>query len=135
MRLSPDERSQLRDNLADVVWIWALRLVDSGAVAAPPESTDPLAEPARAAAQLARLAAMEEIRDCLTGMAARAAEDAALYGAGYPELGEAVGISRQAARKRWPSAARIIRDRRPRRRRDVDEAITRFKTEITDGWY
>jgi hypothetical protein len=135
MRLTPDERSQLRDNLADVVWIWALRLVDSGAVASPPASVDPAAEPARAAAQLARLAALEEIRACLTDLADRAADDAARYGAGYPELGEAVGISRQAARKRWPSVARIIRDRRPRRRRDVDEAISRFKTDITDGWY
>ena len=110
-------------------------MVDSGAVAAPPASADPSAEPVRAAAQLARLAAMEEIRACLDDLAARAAEDAARYGAGYPELGEAVGVSRQAARKRWPSAARVIKDRRPQRRRDVEEAISRFKTDITDGAY
>jgi hypothetical protein len=135
MRLSPDERSLLRDNLSDVVWMWALRLMDSGAVPGPPRSAGPTDEPTRAAGELARLAAMEEIRLCLAELAARAADEAALYGAGYPELGEAVGISRQAARKRWPAAGRIIRGRRRRPRRDLDEAITRFKTDLTDGWY
>jgi hypothetical protein len=135
MRLSPYEQSLLGDNLSDVVWIWALRLMDSGAVQRPPATAGPTDEQTRAAGQLARLAAIEEMRRRLDEMAAHAAEEAALYGAGYPQLGEAVGIGRHAARRRWPAARRIMKGWRRRPRRDLDEAISRFKTEITDGWY
>jgi hypothetical protein len=135
MRLSEQDRAVLRDNVSDLVWIWALRLTDAGAVPQPPASAGPTDERTRACGELARLAAIEEIQRNLTELARRAAEEAALYGATYPEVGEAAGISRQAARRRWPTVARIIRWRRPPRRRDVAEEIARFKTVITDGWY
>ena len=76
MRLTPDERSLLRDNVSDVVWMWALRLMDSGAVDGPPPSAGPIDEATRAAGELARLAAMEEIRLCLGELSSRAAQEA-----------------------------------------------------------
>ena len=43
------------------------------------------------------------MRNALADLVAASAEEAVQYGAGYPELGAAIGASRQAARKRWPN--------------------------------
>jgi len=122
MRLSPEEQAMLEESLVDVVWLWALRLMGPG----PPESSgSALAadQGARCKAELARLAAMEEIGRRLAALGTRAAEEAALYGADYADLAEAVEISRAAARKRWPSVDAAVKAQRPPSRRNLDEIM------------
>ena len=43
------------------------------------------------------------MRTILADLVSASADEAVQHGAGYPELGAAVGASRQAARKRWPN--------------------------------
>lgn len=58
--------------------------------------------------QLAMLRALRAARDEAEAMNERYARGASAGGVGYPELGEAWGISRQAARKKWPGAVVAI---------------------------
>ncbi len=51
---------------------------------------------------LARLHALAHLRQAVQRCADLEAQAAALAGAGYPQLGDAWGISRQGARRRWP---------------------------------
>ncbi|MET9618452.1 hypothetical protein [Kitasatospora indigofera] len=51
---------------------------------------------------LTRLHALMHLRKAAERLADQAARDAARAGAGYPQLGQACEISRQAARQRWP---------------------------------
>ncbi|MFF4648528.1 hypothetical protein [Streptomyces sp. NPDC001380] len=55
--------------------------------------------PAEALARLHLLVHLQRAADRLVDRAAREAAEA---GAGYPQLGQACGISRQGARRRWP---------------------------------
>ena len=68
-------------------------------------------------------------------IAAEAAERAGRAGAGFPELGEAAGITRQAARKRWPTAAgtiwRVHHLRGPVGAREVVTASVRSREQAT----
>ncbi|MFG3301885.1 hypothetical protein ACGFZT_24075 [Micromonospora chersina] len=89
--LTTDERQELRRELGAVAADWAQRLDNSGVDAG-----------GSAAAALARMAAAEQMRRVLADLVSASAEEAVQHGAGYPELGAAVGASRQAARKRWP---------------------------------
>ncbi len=57
--------------------------------------------------QLSRLRVLREISTAVDELANRAACHAGAVGATYPQLGEAWGISRQAARKRWPGVVGI----------------------------
>jgi hypothetical protein len=62
-------------------------------------------EPWEADAQhdaLTRLHALTHLRKAAERLADQAAREAASAGAGYPQLGQACAISRQAARQRWP---------------------------------
>jgi hypothetical protein len=127
MRLSPDEQALLEEGLADVVWLWALRFMDHDPLATPSGSALAADQGARCKAELARLAAMEEIGRELDALRTRAAEEAALYGADYADLAEAVEISRAAARKRWPSVAAVVKARRPPSRRNIDEIMRRSR--------
>lgn len=101
--LTTDERQELRRELGAVAAEWAQRLdnsdVDAGgsaAAAQEPGSAD------RLRTHLARMAVAEQMRRVLADLMSASAEEAVQHGAGYPELGAAVGASRQAARKRWP---------------------------------
>jgi hypothetical protein len=123
MRLSPDEQVMLDESLVDIVWLWALRLMDSGPLASPSGSALAADQAARCKAELARLAAVEEIGRRLAALGTRAAEEAALYGADYADLAEAVEVSRAAARRRWPSVAAVVKARRPPSRRNLDEIM------------
>ncbi|GIJ28262.1 hypothetical protein Vqi01_34240 [Micromonospora qiuiae] len=58
---------------------------------------------------LRRLAALMAIRAAADDLATAAAFDAAKHGAMYPAIGEAAGITRQAARVRWPGLADLAR--------------------------
>lgn len=99
--LTPDERQELRRELSAVAADWAQRLNDP-AVGARSRSDHEPSHLGRMRAHLARMAAGEQMRRLLADLVAADAEAAVRYGAGYPELGAAVGATRQAARKRWP---------------------------------
>ncbi|MFC8617190.1 hypothetical protein ACFT9M_12330 [Micromonospora purpureochromogenes] len=99
--LTPDERQELRRELSAVIAHWAQRLNDVDADARRREDHQPSAAQ-RMRTHLARMTAGEQMRSLLADLVSANAEEAVQYGAGYPELGAAVGASRQAARKRWP---------------------------------
>jgi hypothetical protein len=60
---------------------------------------------------LAALAALLEIRDSAEQLAASAALSAAQRGADYPAIGEAAGMTRQGARRKWPGLAGLSDER------------------------
>ena len=99
--LTQGERQDLRRQLGAVADEWAQRLNDSDMDARGGGVQEPShAEGMRT--HLARMAAGEQMISLLADLVSASAEEAVTYGAGYPELGAAVGVSRQAARKRWP---------------------------------
>ncbi|MFF9909349.1 hypothetical protein [Streptomyces sp. NPDC013457] len=51
---------------------------------------------------LTRLFVLEELRRAAERLQRAAAAEAASAGAGYPQIGEACGMTRQGARRRWP---------------------------------
>ncbi|MFJ9339173.1 response regulator [Streptomyces sp. NPDC101733] len=51
---------------------------------------------------LALLHVLDQIRQAAERLQRNVAQDAARAGAGYPQLGDACGITRQGARRRWP---------------------------------
>ncbi|MEH1055978.1 hypothetical protein V6U89_12290 [Micromonospora sp. CPCC 206171] len=100
--LTPEERQELGRELSAVAANWARRLNASdmdGLRRADQERS----YPERMRTHLGRMAAGEQMRRLLADFVSASAEEAVQCGAGYPELGAAVGASRQAARKRWPN--------------------------------
>ncbi|MET9497902.1 hypothetical protein [Streptomyces sp. NPDC006552] len=71
-----------------------------------PRALDPRpADDGRATAQsqaLTRLYVVWQLRSALDRLEYEAAQDAVAAGAGYPQLGRALNITRQGARNRWP---------------------------------
>ncbi|MGW1043677.1 hypothetical protein [Streptomyces sp. NPDC002547] len=59
---------------------------------------------------LATLRALRAVKDAADTAAARVASEAGHRGAGYPQLGKAWDITRQAARLRWPGAVSVINE-------------------------
>ncbi|MFI7385573.1 hypothetical protein [Streptomyces sp. NPDC049813] len=51
---------------------------------------------------LTRLYVMWQLRSALDRLEYEAAQEAVAAGAGYPQLGRAINITRQGARNRWP---------------------------------
>ncbi|WP_371673704.1 hypothetical protein OG985_42120 [Streptomyces sp. NBC_00289] len=51
---------------------------------------------------LVRLRVLADVREAARHLEDQAAHTAAASGAGYPEIGQAVSMSRQGARRRWP---------------------------------
>ncbi|EGX58145.1 hypothetical protein SZN_19265 [Streptomyces zinciresistens K42] len=51
---------------------------------------------------LACLRVLAGVKECVRDLEDEAAHAAAAHGAGYPEIGRAVDMSRQGARRRWP---------------------------------
>lgn len=100
--LTPDERQELRRELGAVAADWARRLTAAGPDARALGDHESGGEQRMLAVHLARMAAGEQMRRLLADIVSDSAEEAVQCGAGYPELGAAVGASRQAARKRWP---------------------------------
>ncbi len=109
--LTAEERNGLTDDLHRVIWTWTRRVLDL-------EPTQPPLLPGdgpdgtRLKSHLAMIALSEQVRRVAERIAASSAEEAVRLGAGYPDLGEAAGISRQAARKRWPGLEPTGRRRR-----------------------
>jgi hypothetical protein len=60
---------------------------------------------------LAALTSLLAIRDCAEQLAASAALSAAQRGADYPAIGEAAGMTRQGARRKWPGLAGLSDER------------------------
>jgi hypothetical protein len=61
---------------------------------------------------LAALTSLLAIRDSAEQLAASAALSAAQRGADYPAIGEAAGMTRQGARRKWPGLAGLSDERR-----------------------
>ncbi|MFU8874404.1 hypothetical protein [Micromonospora sp. SL4-19] len=100
--LTPDEKQELRRELGALAADWARRLTAAGADARALGDHESGDAERMLVAHLARMAAGEQMRRLLADLVSDSAEEAVQCGAGYPELGAAVGASRQAARKRWP---------------------------------
>ncbi|MFJ5530725.1 hypothetical protein [Streptomyces sp. NPDC093261] len=71
------------------------------------ETAHPPAEPIDKADEsrrhaLLRLRVLANVKQAVRRLEDQAAHAAAASGAGYPEIGQAVGMSRQGARRRWP---------------------------------
>ena len=60
---------------------------------------------------LAELTALLAIRDSAEQLAASAALSAAQHGADYPAIGDAAGMTRQGARRKWPGLAGLSDER------------------------
>ncbi|MEU4366558.1 hypothetical protein [Micromonospora chersina] len=99
--LTTDERQELRRQLAAIAMDWAQRLAGSDVDARGRADHEPSYEE-KMRAHLACMRAGEQMRHLLADVVSAGAEEAVQHGAGYPELGAAIGASRQAARKRWP---------------------------------
>ncbi|MGY5117596.1 hypothetical protein ACWC2H_17325 [Streptomyces sp. 900105755] len=83
------------------------RLVDEVTRRLAPESAHPPAELADSAREsrryaLLRLRVLTDVKQAVRHLEDQAAHAAAESGAGYPEIGQAVSMSRQGARRRWP---------------------------------
>ncbi|MFB7598819.1 hypothetical protein [Streptomyces sp. NPDC056160] len=82
------------------------RMVDELARHLAPDTVAPPAEPLDAAQSrsraLERLRVLSGVKEAVRRLEDQAALTAAASGAGYPEIGRAVSISRQGARRRWP---------------------------------
>lgn len=98
----------------DLAWVGDTLLAAARQVAgrlAPPDQTPDAWEERRA--HLAHLHALSVIQEWAATVMSGAAEAAGQAGASYADLGRAVGISKQAARKRWPEALEDPRPGRP----------------------
>jgi hypothetical protein len=110
-QLTPAEISELGEDLHRVMWTWARRRLELEPTQPPLLASDGPAE-VQKESYLCLVALGEQVRELAERVAASAAEEAGRRGAGYPELGAAAGISRQAARKRWPGVAVVAGRRR-----------------------
>lgn len=66
----------------------------------PADPSDPVGEDRRRA--LLRLRVLADVKQAVRHLEDEAAHAAAESGAGYPEIGQALNMSRQGARRRWP---------------------------------
>jgi hypothetical protein len=92
---------QLRDAVTEL----AVQIARQGAGDTRPDGTEWTDREVR----LAVLAATRLIRTQIDVQLGEAAELAAAAGADYGEIGRSVGLSRQAARQRWPHLAAVTR--------------------------
>lgn len=79
-----------------------------------PETGAPgdLSDPELRQMWLAALTTLLAIRDTADMLAASAALSAAQHGADYPAIGDAAGMTRQGARRKWPGLAGLSDERR-----------------------
>ncbi|MFH8336452.1 hypothetical protein [Streptomyces sp. AM6-12] len=99
---SPAPRPPSEDTAALVA-----RLVDEVSRRLTPESVRPPVQPADQIQEtrryaLLRLRVLTDVKQAVRHLEDQAAHAAAESGAGYPEIGQAVSMSRQGARRRWP---------------------------------
>ncbi|MGI5186498.1 hypothetical protein ACQEVZ_60730 [Dactylosporangium sp. CA-152071] len=102
-RVEQAARARLQEQLQELAWVEARRRMGLGD--RPPYAPGDGSPEQQRASWLAMLAACELLREELKDWATVAAHAAARVGADYGDLGDAVSITRQAARKRWPGLA------------------------------
>jgi hypothetical protein len=102
--------SYLAVDVGDLAWAWARRELGLG-LGDPPltEFSNDVPVERQREVRLKLLAVLEQIRTALDGKARHVAAAAAKAGADYSDLGEAVGMTRQGARRRWPDLAEVTR--------------------------
>ncbi|MFJ5229029.1 hypothetical protein ACIQBJ_03920 [Kitasatospora sp. NPDC088391] len=72
---------------------------------------------------LARLRVLVHLQRALAQQCEQTALHAARAGAGYPQLGQAAGITRQGARRRWPGLVPVRTDQTPARTDQAPPAV------------
>jgi hypothetical protein len=120
----------LRTHVADLAWEWARRGLGIGPDDPPVSEfdTDVPVELQRAV-RLKLLAVLEQIRVTAETQARDTARLAAQAGADYSDLGEACGLTRQGARRRWPDLAEVTKAAR-RTDAAAPGAVPPFRFEI-----
>lgn len=112
-RLVEPDRDKLGEDIRDLAWTWARRMLGLGYDQAPFSEHDvPTPSVQARPVQLALLAACERLRAELETRAGDAARYAAMSGADYAEMGAAAGLTRQGARQRWPGLAELTKQAR-----------------------
>jgi hypothetical protein len=107
------DNSSLAVDVADLAWAWARRELGLGPDDSPfSEFSNDVPVERQREVRLKLLAVLEQIRTALDGKARHVASAAAKAGADYGDLGEAVGMTRQGARRRWPDLAELTRSAR-----------------------
>ena len=107
MRLMSDaQRIELVAAVEQLAWNAAREMLDLEPGSAPgPADAD------HRQLWLAALTSLLAIRDSAEQLAASAALSAAQHGADYPALGDAAGMTRQGARRKWPGLAGLSDER------------------------
>lgn len=95
--------------VAELAWTWARRDLGLGPDDPPFSAWETLPPERARQVQMALLGALERMRAAVVERAELAARTAADAGADYVEIGEAVGITKQGARRRWPGLAEIAK--------------------------
>jgi hypothetical protein len=109
MRRLPDaQRTDLAAGVERLAWAAARETLQLGPDAGPGPD---LADADLRRMWLAALASLLAIRDSAEQLAASAALSAAQRGADYPAIGEAAGMTRQGARRKWPGLAGLSDER------------------------
>lgn len=107
-RLSDTQRTGLAAAVEQLAWKVARETLQTGPGAGPGPD---LPDADQRDMWLAALASLLAIRDSAEQLAASAALSAAQHGADYPAIGEAAGMTRQGARRKWPGLAGLSDER------------------------
>ena len=108
--VSDEQRRLTGVAVESLVWQVARQILGLGPDDSPFSMHEDLADSKRnREVRLAVLTAAELLRGELDTEIARAARYAAMTGADYGDLGAAVGITRQGARRRWPELAEVTK--------------------------
>jgi hypothetical protein len=107
-RLSDAQRTDLATAVEGLAWTAVRETLQLGPDAGPGSD---LADADLQQMWLAALTSLLAIRDSAEQLAASAALSAAQRGADYPAIGEAAGMTRQGARRKWPGLAGLSDER------------------------
>jgi hypothetical protein len=111
--VSPDQPivgiENLASDVADLAWAWARRELGLGPDDPPVNAWVDLPPEQTRRVRLTLLGVLEQMRAAVDDHAGMTARAAAKAGADYSDLGDAVGMTRQGARRRWPDLAEIAK--------------------------
>jgi hypothetical protein len=106
--MSDAQRAELAAAVEQLAWTAAREVLGLEPGAGPPSD---LPEAGRQQLWLAALRSLLAIRDSAEALASSAALSAAQHGADYPAIGDAAGMTRQGARRKWPGLAGLSDER------------------------
>ena len=110
--MSGQQRAAVAAVVDQLAWTTARDLLELEADAGPETAPRPdLPDADRRQLWLAALNSLLAIRDSAEQLAASAALSAAQHGADYPAIGDAAGMTRQGARRKWPGLAGLSDER------------------------